>query len=175
MPMDRRQALKTMMLASGSLVALPSWAMGWKPKDMAAAGTSFTGAEQQLIAAISDTIIPSDGTIGALSVGVDKFLIRLMEECYEEEFRTNIKAQLGNLNKTAEEKESTTYIECTKKQKEAILTALSASETEAEKEFFGFMKWQTIRGFNTSEEVMVNYHDYVMMPGYYDGCVDVEN
>lgn len=173
--MDRRQALKTMMLASGSLVALPSWAMGWKPKDMTTAGRSFTEVEQQLTAAIADTIIPSDGNIGALSVGVDKFLLRLIEECYEEEFRTNIKAQLRNLDKTAEEKDNASFTECSKKQREDMLRELSASENEAEKEFFVFMKSQTIRGFNTSEEVMVNYHDYVMMPGYYDGCVDVEN
>lgn len=171
--MDRRRALKTMMLASGSLMALPSWAMGWKAEDMVTSHASFTAAEQELIAAIADTLIPSDGTIGALSVGVDKFLLRLLEECYKEEFRTGIKAQLGNLNKSAEEKESTSFIECPKKQREDMLKTLSASKSEVEREFYGFMKGQTIRGFNTSEEVMVNYHDYVMMPGYYDGCVDV--
>lgn len=173
--MDRRRALKTMILASGSLVALPSWAMGWKLKDVATSGTSFTMAEQEVITAIADTLIPSDGTIGALSVGVDKFLIRLIEECYEEEFQTGIKAQLENLNKTVKEKDNASFTECSKKQKEDRLRALSASKNEAEKEFFDFIKSQTIRGFNTSEEVMVNYHNYVMMPGYYDGCVDVEN
>jgi len=32
---------------------------------------------------------------------------------------------------------------------------------------------ETIRGYTTSEYVMVNYYHYVMAPGFYHGCVAV--
>jgi len=48
------------------------------------------------------------------------------------------------------------------------------SANENQEAFFEFIKSQTIRGFETSKEVMVDYHNYVMMPGFYDGNVDVE-
>lgn len=163
------------MLASGGMIALPSWTLGWKSGDMTTRNSTFTRTEQELIMALADTVIPSDGTIGALSVGVDKYLIRLIEECYEEDFRDNVKIQLQKLDVEAEKAERSSFIKCNQKQREDIFLVFSTSGKESEKEFFEFMKWQTIRGFNTSEEVMVNYHNYVMMPGYYDGCVDVEN
>lgn len=163
------------MLASGGIIALPAWTLGWKSGDMTTRNSTFTRTEQELITALADTVIPSDGTIGALSVGVDKYLIRLIEECYEEDFRDNVKTQLQKLDADAEKAEGSSFIKCNQKQREDIFLAFSTSGKESEKEFFEFMKWQTIRGFNTSEEVMVNYHNYVMMPGYYDGCVDVDN
>ena len=35
------------------------------------------------------------------------------------------------------------------------------------------MKSETIRGFNTSREVMLQYLNYKIVPGHYYGCVDV--
>lgn len=173
--MDRRNALKTLMLASGGMFALPSWAVGWSIDDVTDHNSSFTRLEQELITSIADTIIPSDGTIGALSVGVDKFLVRLIENCFEEDFRDSIKAHLQSLNRAAKNKTGVSFGECAQKQREDIFSTFSSSGNEEEKEFFDFMKNQAIRGFNTSEEVMVNYHDYVMMPGFYNGCVDVKS
>jgi len=36
------------------------------------------------------------------------------------------------------------------------------------------MKSETIRGFNTSKEVMVGYHKFKLAPGHFYGCVDVK-
>jgi hypothetical protein len=49
----------------------------------------------------------------------------------------------------------------------------SVSENKNEKDFFDLMKAETIRGFNTSREVMLKYLNYKIQPGHYYGCVDV--
>jgi hypothetical protein len=36
------------------------------------------------------------------------------------------------------------------------------------------MKSETIRGFNTSQEVMQDYLHYQVAPGHYYGCIDIK-
>ncbi|MBO6523715.1 MAG: gluconate 2-dehydrogenase subunit 3 family protein [Balneolaceae bacterium] len=172
--MKRRDALKTLVIASGGAVALPSWAFGWKAEEMKAFNTTFTEYEISIISSIVDTIIPSNGEIGGLSVGVDQFLVGLISRCYEEEFRGKIRANLYELDEAAGNAHGKVFSECERKEQEELLLAMSSDDDENDEDFFKFMKDQTVRGFETSEEVMLNYHGYVMMPGYYDGNVDVE-
>ena len=162
------------MLASGGVLAFPTWAHGWKPEVMASYNTTFTDYEIRIISAIADTVIPSNGEIGALSVGVDKFLVGLISRCYEEEFRGEVRFNLQELDDSAKSAHGNGFADCTKEQREKLFLAMSSNGDENDESFFSFMKSQTIRGFETSQEVMVNYHGYVMMPGYYDGNVDVE-
>lgn len=171
--MKRRDAIKTLMLATGGVFVLPSWATGWKAGEMAAYNSTFSAAELKLISAIADTIIPSDGTIGALTVGVDKFLAGLISRCYEKEFREDVKVNLHILDRSAKNAYAKSFSECEKSQREELLIAMANSDDENDTSFFNFMKSQTIRGFETSREVMLYYHNYDMMPGFYDGNVDV--
>lgn len=172
--MKRRDALKTLVIASGGAVAIPSWAIGWKVDKISKFNTSFTEYEINIISSVVDTIIPSNGEIGALSVGVDQYLVGLISQCYEKEFRGQIRANLYELDDTAKETEGKSFSECERKVQEKLLLAMSSGDDENDEDFFNFMKRETIRGFETSEEVMVNYHGWVLMPGFYDGNVDVE-
>lgn len=170
--MKRRDALKNMMLASGGILTLPSWAIGWNADEMGKMNTTFTDYEINLISSIVDIIIPSNGEIGALSVGVDQYLVGLISKCYEEPFRGNIRSKLYQLDDNANDKFNKSFLNCDKTEQTEIFVAMKSNENN--EDFFNFMKSQTIRGFETSEEVMVNYHGFVLMPGFYDGNVDVE-
>jgi hypothetical protein len=55
-----------------------------------------------------------------------------------------------------------------------MLLSLNASSDKNEKDFFNIMKMETIRGFNTSKEVMLQHNKYKIAPGHYYGCVDVK-
>ena len=74
--MNRRDTLKQLLLASGGLITLPSWASEWSIQDLSSYSSAFTIREQEILATVADTIIPAGNSIGALSVGVDKFLQR---------------------------------------------------------------------------------------------------
>lgn len=173
--MNRRDSLKYLFAASGSLVALPSWAEGWTSKGLTHL-SSFTSAEQEVLASVVDTIIPASPSsssgaseagnrIGALSVGVDKFIQKLIDNCYEPDVRKKVKEQLAALNG---------FPQLGQKEREARLLSLEASSVDAEKDFFRLMKSETIRGFNTSKEVMLNHLKYKIAPDHYYGCVDVK-
>ena len=171
--MNRRQTIKALMAASGALVALPSWAEGWKPAEVTAYTGSFSAQAGETLSAVADTIIPEGNAIGALSVGVDKFLQKLIDNCYEKEIRDNVKAQLESLEGAAHSMYGKTFKACDQLQREGMLLQFANSQNTAEADFFKLVKAETIRGFNTSREVMVNYLHFKQVPGHYYGCVDV--
>jgi len=172
--MNRRDTLKKLMIASSGLIALPAWAREWEASDLTAHHSSFSFPEQDMLASVADTLIPAGTSIGALSVGVDKFLQKLIDNCYEKEVQDNVKTQLAGLENAAQESHGKLFVACDQIQRQALLLKLSTSEIKAEKDFFNLLKSETIRGFNTSKEVMVGYHKFKLVPGHYYGCVDVK-
>lgn len=171
--MNRRESLKSIFLATGSLVALPAWADSWTSESINHL-SSFTTTEQEILSSVADTIIPQGNSIGALSVGVDKFLQKLIDNCYETPVQENVKAQLASLNANAQATHKKTFNQCAQKEREELLLRFSASADKNEKDFFNLMKSETIRGFNTSKEVMLQHLKYKIAPGHYYGCVDVK-
>ena len=161
------------MAASGALISLPGWAEGWNVESLIAGPSAFNSTEQVLLASVADTIIPAGKSIGAMAVGVDKFLQKLFSDCYESSVQDNIKSQLTKLDGAAQSAHGKSYPECDQPQRQHLLLKLSISEDKNEKDFFELVKSETIRGFNTSKEVMLDYLHYKVVPGYYFGCVDV--
>ena len=169
--MNRRSALKQLTVAAGSLITLPAWMVSCGLSDTNEHLSSFNEEEQQLLSAVTDTIIPEGNSTGAISVEADKFLQKLLDDCYENHVRDNVKKQLGSLNQSASLTYKKPFYECPYAQREELMLKLANSANKEEKEFFDLMKSETIRGFNTSQKVMVQYFGYKVAPGYYHGCV----
>jgi hypothetical protein len=160
------------MLAAGGLVALPAWASEWTPDNLPAFVSPFTPAELSMLSSVADTIIPAGNSIGALSVGVDKFLEKLFADCYSADVQQSIKTQLSSLDKLTQIQTGKSFTESSQKERQQILNGLLNSDKKTEKDFFNLLKSETIRGFNTSKEVMQKYLNYKVAPGHYYGCVD---
>jgi hypothetical protein len=173
--MDRRKALKNIAIVSGGLITLPQWMVSCGVSDTTVHQTSFALAEQNILASITDTIIPPGNGIGALSAGVDKFLQKLIDDCYGKEVQENIKGQLKTLDDLAKAAHKNSFTGCTQAQREALLLKMASSDKKEEKDFFELLKTETIRGFNTSQKVMAEYLGYKVAPGHYYGCVDVNS
>ena len=173
--LDRRKAIRNLAIASGGLITLPQWMISCGVSDTATHQTSFSFAEQELLASIADTIIPAGNSIGALSVGVDKFLQKLIDDCYETSAQESIKTQLKALEGFAQSAHKRSFAGCTQPQREELLLKFSVSDNSLEKEFFTTMKSETIRGFNTSQKVMQDYIGYKVHPGHYYGFVEISS
>lgn len=170
--MNRRNTLKNLLLASGGLVALPAWANAWTIDNLHF-NSSFSLSEQSILSSLVEAIIPAGNSLGALSVGVDKFLLKLIEKCYEKEVQENVQKQLQALEKLAQSTHNQSFINCTLAQKQTLFLTYAKSENKTDKDFFELIKSETIRGFRTSKEVMTTYLKYQVMPGHYHGCVDI--
>lgn len=173
--MNRRDTLKKLLATSAAVVALPSWAESWTRHEVNGYHSSFQQDQQATLSSVADTIIPQGDDIGAISVGVDKFLEKLIDKCYEPEVGANVKKQLSALDATARSTYGKGFPGCDQKQREMLLLNFASSTDKNEKDFFDLMKSETIRGFNTSKEVMTKYLNYKIAPGHYYGCVDVKS
>jgi hypothetical protein len=173
--MDRRKAIKNLAIVSSGLITLPQWMVSCGVSDTTIHQTSFSALEQEILASITETIIPAGNSIGAISVGVDKFLQKLIDDCYEKEAQDNVKTQLKNLEGSAKATIKKSFADCTQAQREELLLKLSASGIKPEKDFFDLIKSETIRGFNTSQKVMQDYLGYKVAPGHYYGSVDLKS
>jgi hypothetical protein len=171
--MNRRSALKNITLVSGSIISLPAWMISCGISDKDTHHSGFNSAEQKILEAVADTIIPAGNTIGAISAGVDKFLQKLIDDCYEKPVQENVKKQLHALDRYAGTGHDKSFAECTQKEREKLLLKLADSQNKDEKEFFTLIKSETIRGFNTSQKVMEDHLGYKIAPGHYNGCVPV--
>ncbi|GMQ29110.1 gluconate 2-dehydrogenase subunit 3 family protein [Algoriphagus confluentis] len=174
--MDRRKSLKIIGGSVAGIAGLVFADWKWQILDRMTHQGFFSFEEEQLISSIADTLIPeglppimptqSAQPIGALSTGTDQFLIKLFEHCYEKEDQDLIKMQLNSLGKAG-------FLDLSREEKEKSLIDLGNSESDEENKFYNLMRSNTILGFTTVKEVMVEYRDYKVAPGYYRGCVDV--
>lgn len=172
--MDRRESIKTLIVAAGGLVALPAWADGWTKSNVSRHVSTFAVAEQETLTAAVDTIIPAGNSIGAITVGTDKFIQKLVDNCYEADARDNFKNGLKSLEARAKQAHQMSFAQCTKEQREILLLTMVNSTEKSDRDFFASIKGETIRGFNTSKEVMLQHLKYKIAPGHYYGCVDLK-
>src|SRR6188474_1792715 len=138
--MDRRKVIKNLAVVSGGVITLPQWMVSCGVSDTTIHQTSFSVAEQRILASITDTIIPAGNSIGALSVGVDKFLQKLIDDCYEKEVQDNVKTQLKALEDSAKAIKKRSFPDCTQAERQELLLKLSTSAKKEEKDFFELLK-----------------------------------
>lgn len=172
--MNRRKTIKQLAIAAGGLITLPHWMISCGISDSGTHQTFFSQAEQDLLSSVVDTIIPAGNSTGALSVGVDKYLLKLIDDCFEKEVQDNIKTQLKALATSAQSLHHKSFAACSQEQRQEQLLKLSSSDNKEEKDFFNLIKTETIRGFNTSQKVMQDHLGYKIAPGHYYGCVDAK-
>ena len=170
--MNRRSSLRQLLVGGSSLLVLPAWAQKWEINSLLPYVSSFSKKESDTLSSIVDTIIPSaDGKMGAKTVGVDLFLEKLFDKCYEKEINDNIKYQLEALDRFALNVFGNKFEACSAEQRITLLQSMSTSSDKKEKDFVDLIKSETIRGFNTAEPVMTALK-YKIAPGHYYGCVD---
>lgn len=174
--MDRRKSLK---LIGGSVVGVAGLVFAdwkWQIIDQLTHEGFFSLKEEQTIRAIVDTIIPEGlppilpsadaKPIGALSTGTHDYINKVIAQCYEPTDQELVKKELQKLI-------NQDFLKLDRQAREKSLLNLESSEIESEATFFKVMKSETITGFTTVKEVMVNYRNYQVAPGFYNGCIEV--
>lgn len=171
--MKRRDLLKNLALGAGAALTLPSWANAWNSTALVASGR-FSSAHSELLSAVAGTFIPEGKTEpGAVSLGVDKFMDRLFADCYTLEDLARIEKGLTDLDSYAKNVYRQSFVTCNQGQRESMLLAFSQPADKEREWLYNTLRREVIRGYTTSEYVMVNHYNYVMAPGFFHGCVEV--
>ena len=92
-------------------------------------------------------------------------MIKFFEKCLEKEEQEILIHELKALEKR-------NFVALSKEEREAILVEYSKTENENQKKFYELIRANTIFGFTTAKQVMVDHLGYQVAPGFYSGCVE---
>jgi hypothetical protein len=179
--MNRREAIKKTGLALGFAATSPllmhliqscesKKPLGWKPQ-------FFNEKQALLVAALSNQILPRTDTPGALDVGVDVFVDKMVGEVYSEDEQKQFLKGLEELEKNSESKNGKLFTDLESQEQydflyglESDIQHLSFDSSPQEKPFFLMLKELVLLGYFTSEEVMTKHLDYQPVPAQLVGC-----
>lgn len=182
--MERRTAIKQLMFLTSGALLLPACAKQSKNASIKLSHLKISGNQEDLLAAVVDTIIPATDTPGAKELNVHQFILRMVDDCADPEQQKNFSDGLEAFDQSAEKKLGESFAEAQKDQRLAFLKELdqvksSEGNEDAKKQpiqiFYSIAKDLTIRGYMSSEYVMTNLQYYTMVPGKFQGCVEVKN
>ena len=176
--MERRNALKTVAGAVGGFISLPAWANGWTTETVRSARPMLSRSQTDLLASVVDTIIPATDVttpdrIGAKELNVHLFVQKMVADCSDKPAQETFQKGLDSLDGLARTAYGKPFADGDSVQRTALLTQLSKATDPAQKSFYSLVKNLTIRGYMTSEPVMVNLMHYEFIPSRYHGCVPV--
>jgi hypothetical protein len=170
----RRRAIKQMAGLLGIALSAQSLDLlaASDPAARKVATKLLSADELQMTAEIAELIIPATDTPGALAVNVHGFIDQYLAECVSKYEQDQFKAGLKKINTIAEDKFHKTFLACTHKQQQQLLTALEKLDmgfTQDDKNFFRQMKSYTLFGYYTSEAGASQELAFLPVPGGYQG------
>jgi hypothetical protein len=181
--MQRRTALKQLMLVTGGALLLPSCIKNIKQSSLDLVKVKVSADQEQLLEAITETIIPATDTPGGKDLQLHRFVFRMIDDCYAAGEQEKFMSGLTGFDTMAEAKAGGSFVTLSPEEKLNLLNELESvtgSADDAAKQqpvnfFYSLTKDLTIRGYMTAEYVMTQQLHYNMIPGRFEGCVRVKD
>lgn len=158
--MNRREAVQLVSLAVGAFLS-----HGVAPK--LAAQADAGGAVETLLAEVADVIIPTTDTPGAKAAGVEKFILRVVRDCFKTEERQKFYAALDTLDEDSRKKFSKTFVALTEAEKVELVKFTAAQR----KAFFSSLRQLVVTAYFNSEIGATQALAYLPVPGKFQGSV----
>ena len=168
--MNRREAVQRVALMMSGVLAAPLMA-GVMGQITNTGGSITVSVEQEaFLAEVADIIIPTTDTPGAKVAGVEKFIVRVMRDCYKKEDQEKFYAGLAKLDADSQAKFSKGFVGLDIAQKNEMVKLSTVND----KPFFQRMKELTVTGYFTSEIGATKALEYLPIPGKFQGCIPLK-
>lgn len=178
--MKRRRALWGIALLGGCLGSLGifEWMSWHKKPDLA-----YLLSKKKLLAALSETIIPTTDTPGAAEAGVAEFILKMVTDNMDTKEQNKFIEGLKSVDSYSKDTCGKPYIECTEEQKNTIMQHFEEESKPLEgmvgkvqrkvlgTPFFSVLKEYTCIGYCTSMVGATQALAYTPVPGRFVGCV----
>jgi len=178
--MNRREALKRIALLSGGALSLSTVSAvmgGCTAGDGAYSPRTLSAEQDELVAVISELIIPETDTPGARAAGVNQFVDKMLTDWNTEEEKTHFLSGLNSVNETSNEMHGGPFLDLTEAQQVEVLERLEEDASNSSPmpdtdmdPFFSMMKEYTLVGYYTSEIGATQELVWNHVAGRWDGC-----
>lgn len=163
--MNRREAVQRITFLLGGAISAPLMAGIAGERLNFGPSLDVSAQQEALLAEVADVIIPTTGTPGAKAVGAEKFIVRVMRDCYAIDDQKKFYDGLAKVDALAKETYSKDFAALDATQKNDIIKKTTVSD----KPFFLQMKGLTVTGYFTSEIGATQALDYLPIPGRFEG------
>ena len=158
-------------------------------------GCRFTSSEAEitdlsspearaLISTLAEIILPETDTPGAKAAGVDKFIIRALNDCHTARERAAFVQGLNEFQKQCRSRFGRPFLQCSASMQLALveeadrepfgLWSRIKSRILRRTHFFRTLKRLTALGYFTSREATTGVVAYEQIPGRWTGCVELK-
>ena len=169
----RREALRRAALLAG--VALSPELLTFVGRAQTPAAKSYlTAAQNAIVSAAAERILPKTDTPGAIDVGVPAFIDRFYGEFLSPDDQKLLVAGLAEIESSAKSANSASFATLTPQQQDEVLRRVATSQQGKDPSSFALLRSTTILGYFTSEQVGKTVLHYDPVPGAYDGCVPID-
>jgi hypothetical protein len=168
--LDRRGLLQGAAAFLGVELAAPlARALAAEP-GFAASHNAFSAEQRALVSAISERIVPTTDTPGAIAAGVPAFMEMMLADWYEPTDRQEFMNGLGVFEGSARIQFAKPFAEIAPEEQDLVLTqAMTGKIQGLPISFFEHCRQLVVLGYYTSEIGCKQERVYLPVPGRYDG------
>lgn len=130
----------------------------------------FSAAQRALVTALSDRVIPTTDTPGAIAAGVPAYIEKLLADWALPADRVPILAGLAAIDARSLRDHAVPAAKATPAQQDVLLTLAMNDQLPSGAAFFTAFRQLVIAGYYTSEVGMTQEREYLPIPGEYDGA-----
>jgi gluconate 2-dehydrogenase gamma chain len=172
---DRRTALASLSAMFGAALFAPiaRAATAGQPLPGAVGMPVFTAAQRAIVSALSERILPTTDTPGAIAAGVPAFIEQLLGEWGLPADLAPVAAGLATMDARSQLDYKIGAAEATAVQQDALLTLAMNKALPGVESFFEIFRQLVITGYYTSEIGITQEREYLPVPGSYDGAYPV--
>ena len=177
--MDRRKFLIAMNVALGSQMIAPLQRVlaaqaQIDPVSFTGGADLFSDTERAAVAALSEIIIPTTDTPGAIAAGVPDYIEFMLSEWYDKDERVRVLIGIKQVVAYAQVTQDTSFADLEADQQTAIVQRMHDGQMpvmqDGGRAFFEHIKQLTLAGYYTSEIGMTVERIYLPVPGRFDGA-----
>lgn len=129
----------------------------------------FTPVQRAAMSALSDRVIPTTDTPGAIAAGVPEFIEKMLADWASPGDRVPIIAGLDVIEARSMRDHGVPVARATAEQQDALLTLAMNKQLPGADGFFEPFRQLVIAGYYTSEIGMTQEREYLPVPGEYNG------
>lgn len=176
--MNRRLVLKQLAVATAAAWILPSCVADPKKVSIALNRLNINGDDEDLIAAIADTLIPKTDTPGAKEVSAHLFAIVMVDDCMPKASQEKYTQGLKAFDDTCKTVAGKAFGKASAEERADILKKIEAAGDtlpEAVRTFYDATRHYVIQGYTDSQYFLTDVKPYQLIPGpNFKGCAPVE-
>lgn len=163
--MNRREAVRNISLIFGGALSDELTAALHGQVFNTGAPLPVSPAQETLLAQAVDTIIPTTDTPGAKAAGVEKFVLRVLRDCYRPDAQMRFYEGLARLDANAATVHGKGFADLSEPQRHSVMLATAKTD----RAFFLVLRQLTIAGYFTSEIGATKALAYLPVPGKFQG------